>query len=53
MDYSTLVGVSFDTRTARVQCRGVMPPPLVTRPPPGRLYFPEYYVYTCARVGLT
>jgi hypothetical protein len=53
MDYSTLVGVSFYTRTARVQCRGVIPPPLVTRSPPGKLYFPEYYVNTCACVGLT
>ncbi len=48
-----LIGISFDIRTARVQCRGVAPPTLVTRPPPGNPYFPECYVNTCALVGVT
>jgi hypothetical protein len=33
MDYITMVGVSFDTRTARVQCRGVVSPPPWSRAP--------------------
>jgi hypothetical protein len=48
------VGTSFDIRTARVRCQGELsPPPLVTRPPPGKPYFLEYCVMTCALVGVT
>jgi hypothetical protein len=31
---------------------GGLHPPLVTRPPPGKPYFPECYVNTCAFVEL-
>jgi hypothetical protein len=53
-EYGTFVGTSFDIRTARVHCQGELsPPPPVTRPPPGKPYFLEYCVNTCALVGVT
>ncbi len=48
-----LMNISFDIQTARVRCRGVAPPTPITCPPPRKPYFPEYYVNTCALVGVT
>ncbi len=44
-----LMNIPFGIRTARVRCRGVAPPTPVTCPPPGKPYFPEYYVNTTAK----
>jgi hypothetical protein len=53
-ELGTLIGKSFDIRTARVRCWGELtPPPPVTRPPPGEPYFLEYCIYTCALTGVT